>query len=161
MVHTQSPMLSWSPDFAIIWFMSWKVYLKWSLHDHWHHLCWGLMCNSTHKRKKRQIFSEVCLLMWSPIQLLALLDLLWSPIQQLAMLDLMCYRPKSGHQNSDLTLWLQVTSGWTVTYTMNRRSKAYTHVWLLWSCYVTWTIYSIFGENHLLTPVTPSQNLSL
>ena len=39
--------------------------------------------------------------MWSPSQLLALLDLMWSPIQQLTMLNLMCY--KSGHQNNDLT----------------------------------------------------------
>ena len=31
------------------------------------------------------------LLIWSPIQLLTLLDLMWSPIQQLPLLNLMCY----------------------------------------------------------------------
>ena len=40
-------------------------------------------------------------LMWSPIQQLAMLNLMWSPIQQLTMLNLMCY--KSGYQNNDLT----------------------------------------------------------
>ena len=40
------------------------------------------------------------LVMWSPIPLLALLDLMWSAIQQLAMLNFM--RFKSGHQNNDL-----------------------------------------------------------
>ena len=47
-------------------------------------------------------FSGMRLLISSPIQLLALLDLMWSPIQQLPMLNLMYY--KSGYQNKDLTL---------------------------------------------------------
>ena len=51
-------------------------------------------------------------------------------------------------------LWLQVTPVWPVTH--NLRSQAYTDVWLLWSCYVTWAIYSIFGKNHRLTPVIPN-----
>ena len=55
-----------------------------------------------------------------------------------------------------LPLWLQVTLVWPVTHNLNRRSEAYTDVWLLWSCYVTWTIYNIFGKNHLLTPVIPN-----
>ena len=29
-------------------------------------------------------------------------------------------------------------------------------VWVLWSCYVTWTSYSIFSANDLSTPVTPN-----
>ena len=34
----------------------------------------------------------MCLLILSPIQLLALLDLMWSPLQQLPMLNLMYYK---------------------------------------------------------------------
>ena len=41
------------------------------------------------------------LLISSPIQLPALLDLMWSPIQQLPMLNLMYYKC---YQNKDLTL---------------------------------------------------------
>ena len=37
-----------------------------------------------------------------------------------------------------------------------RLSNAYEHVWVLWSCYVIWTSYSIFSENDILTPVTPN-----
>ena len=36
------------------------------------------------------------------------------------------------------------------------RSQADQPVWVLWSCYVTWTSYSIYSENDLLTPVTPN-----
>ena len=39
---------------------------------------------------------------------------------------------------------------------MGRGSNADEHVWVLWWCYVTWTSYSIFSENDLLTPVTPN-----
>ena len=53
--------------------------------------------------------------MWSPIQLLALLDLMWSPIQQLPMLSLMYY--KSGIKIKILSLWLRGTSGWPLTAT--------------------------------------------
>ena len=35
-------------------------------------------------------------------------------------------------------------------------SKLDQHVWVLWSCYVAWTNYSIFGESDILTPVTPN-----
>ena len=59
-------------------------------------------------------------------------------------------------------LWHQATPGWPVTHNMNKRSQAYTHAWFLLSCYVTWTIYTIFGENQLLTPVTPNDpNINL
>ena len=39
---------------------------------------------------------------------------------------------------------------------IGRGSQTDKHVWVLWSCYVTWTIYSIFSVNGLLTPVTPN-----
>ena len=44
------------------------------------------------RQDKKLIFSGMLLLIWSPIQLLTLLDLMWSPIQQLSMLNLMCYK---------------------------------------------------------------------
>ena len=50
------------------------------------------------------------LLIWSPIQLLTLIDLLWSPIQQLSLLNLMCY--KGGIKIIIWLPWLQMTPGW-------------------------------------------------
>ena len=37
---------------------------------------------------------------------------------------------------------------------IGRESQGYVHVWVLRSYCVTWTSYSIFIENELLTPVT-------
>ena len=42
-------------------------------------------------------------------------------------------------------------------HNIGRWSQADEHVWVLWSCYVTWTSCNIFSENELLTPsVTPN-----
>ena len=41
-------------------------------------------------------------------------------------------------------------------HNIDRGSQADPPVWVLWSCYVTWTTYSILSENDLLTPVTPN-----
>ena len=41
-------------------------------------------------------------------------------------------------------------------HNIGRTSQADVHVWVLWPCYTTWTSYSIFSENALLTPVTPN-----
>ena len=96
------------------------------------------------------------LLISSPIQLLALLDLMWSPIQQLTMLNLMYY--KSGIKIKIWPLWLGVTSGWPLTHNISGRSQAvYTCACVLLSCYVTLTSYSTFSV--IMTfwpPVTPN-----
>ena len=39
-------------------------------------------------------------------------------------------------------------------HNIGRGSQTDEHVWVQLSCYVTWTSYSIFSENNLLTPVT-------
>ena len=41
-------------------------------------------------------------------------------------------------------------------HSISRGSQAEHHVWVLWLCYVVWTSYNIFGENDLLSPVTPN-----
>ena len=55
------------------------------------------------------------------------------------------------------TLWPHMIPGpgWPLTHSISRRSKTNVYAWVLWLCYVTWIGYSIFGENDLLTPVTP------
>ena len=52
--------------------------------------------------------------------------------------------------------WPQMTQDWRLTHNIGRGTQADQPVWVLWSCYVTWTSYSIFSENDLLTPVTPN-----
>ena len=41
-------------------------------------------------------------------------------------------------------------------HNIGRGSQANVHVWIVWSCYIQRTSYSIFCENDLLTPVTPN-----
>ena len=41
-------------------------------------------------------------------------------------------------------------------HNIGRGSQGDQHVWVLWSCYVTWMSYSMFSENNLLTPLTPN-----
>ena len=43
-------------------------------------------------------------------------------------------------------------------HNIGRGSQTDEHVWVLWLCYVTWTSYSIFSANDLLTPVTPNDH---
>ena len=74
-------------------------------------------------------FSVMRLLISSPIQLLALLNLMCFPIQQLPMLNLMYY--KSGIKIKILPLWLGVTSGWLLTHNISERSQANTYAWVL------------------------------
>ena len=52
--------------------------------------------------------------------------------------------------------WPQMTPDWNITHNIGRGCIADAHVWVLWSCYVTWISYSIFSENALLNPVTPN-----
>ena len=48
-------------------------------------------------------------------------------------------------------LWPQIDL-WP--YNTGRGSQAYVYAWVLWSSYLIWRSYSIFGENYLLTPMT-------
>ena len=54
-----------------------------------------------------------------------------------------------------MTFWPQMTPDWHLTHNIGRGSQADAYVWVLWSCYVTWTSYSNFSENDLLTPSDP------
>ena len=40
-------------------------------------------------------------------------------------------------------------------HNIGRWSQADEHVWVLWSCYVTWMSCSIFSENDLFDPSDP------
>ena len=40
-------------------------------------------------------------------------------------------------------------------HNIGRQSQADGHVWVLRSCYTTWTSYRIFSENDLLAALTP------
>ena len=66
--------------------------------------------------------------------------------------ELMHFKWKSKFDHYD-PKWPQVNI-WSNN--VGRGSQTDEHVWVLWSCYVTWTSYSIFSENNLLTPVTPN-----
>ena len=43
-------------------------------------------------------------------------------------------------------------------HNIGRGSQVDQHVWVLWSCSVTWMSYRIFSENNFLTPVTPNDH---
>ena len=49
-----------------------------------------------------------------------------------------------------------MTPGDILPHNVGRGSQTDAHVRVIWSCYGTWTSYSIFSENYLLTPVTPN-----
>ena len=60
---------------------------------------------------------------------------------------------RSGHSRSCDPKWPQIDI-WP--HNVGRESQADQQVWVLWSCYVTWTSHSILVKNDLLTPVTPN-----
>ena len=66
--------------------------------------------------------------------------------------ELMHFKWKSKFEYYD-PKWSQVNI-WP--HNIGRGSQTDEHVLVLWSCYVTWTSYSIFSENDLLTLVTPN-----
>ena len=82
--------------------------------------------------------------MWSPIQLLPVLNLIWSPIQLLPVLDLI--------KPLNLTLWPKMTSDKKWFNNFCRGSQALSYTQVTWSCYVICRRSSDFSENNLFDP---------